>query len=156
MGLKDNQVFPMVGISVARTHGRTNTRQNCSRVHAALKENLDFFGFFKVCGPLAQATGRSQSKDFKFFIKPKIGLQINQSAAWRGLGRPGATVQLGMSSTTSTSSSSTWTEEYHQELQENQEIDHDQDNEAWWASYSGSEAAKSAEYFASMPTVSKW
>ena len=52
-----------------------------------------------------------------------------------------------MSSTTSTSSSSTWTEEHHQELQENQEIDHDQDNEAWWASYSGLEAAEIAEHF---------
>ena len=107
--------------------------------------------FFKVCGPLAQATIRSQSKELKFFTKPKIGLQINQSTAWRGLGRPGATVHLGMSSTNSTFSSSTLTEEYHQHLQENQEIDHDQDNEAWWASYSGSEseAAEIAEYFAS-------
>ena len=107
MGLKDNQVFPMEGITVAKIRGRTNGRQNCSRVHAALKENLDFFGFFKVSGPLAQATGRSQCKELKFFTKPKIGLQITQSTAWRGLARPGVTVQLGMSSTTSTSFSST-------------------------------------------------
>ena len=52
-----------------------------------------------------------------------------------------------MSSTTSTSSSSTWTEEHHQRFQENQEIHNDQDNEPWWATYSGSEAAEIAEYF---------
>ena len=102
--------------------------------------------FFKVCGPLAQR--KSQSKELKSFTKLKIGLQFNQSTAWRGLGRPGATLQPGMSSTTSTSSSRTWTEEHHQELQENQAIDHEQDNEAWWTSYSGSEAAEIAEYFA--------
>ena len=112
MGLKDNQVFPMERITVARIQGRTNTRQNCSRVDAALKENSEFFGFSNIWGPFAQAIGRNQSKELKFFTKPKIGLQINQSTAWRGLGRPGATVQLGMSSTTSTASSSTWTTEY--------------------------------------------
>ena len=52
-----------------------------------------------------------------------------------------------MPSTTPTTSSSTWTEEHHQELQENQEIDHDQDNEPWWATYSGSEVAEIGEYF---------
>ena len=104
--------------------------------------------FFKVFGPLAQAIRRSQSKELKSFTKPKIGLQINHSTAWRGLGRPGATLQPGMSSTTSTCSSSTWTEEHHQELQENGENYPDQDNEAWWASYSGSKAAEIVEYFA--------
>ena len=112
MSLKDNQVFPMEGITVTRIPGRTNTRQNCSRVDAALKGNSHFFGFFKVCGPLAQAIGTNQYKELKFFTKPKIGLQINQSTASRGLGRPRATVQLGMSSTTSIFSSSTWTGEY--------------------------------------------
>ena len=144
MGLKDLKLFPMEQISVTKIQGRTNTRQNCSRANAALKENLEFFVFFVVCGPLAQATRRSQSKELKFFTKAKIGLQINQSTPWSGLGRPGATIHQGMSSTTSTSSSSTWTEEHHQELQE---IDHDQDNEPWWATYSGSEAAEIAEYF---------
>ena len=52
-----------------------------------------------------------------------------------------------MSSTTFTSSSSTWTEKHHQEHQENQEIDHDQDSEPWWATYSGTEAAEIPEYF---------
>ena len=52
-----------------------------------------------------------------------------------------------MSCTTSTSSSSTWTEGQHQELQEDQEIDLDQDSEPCWATYSGSEAAGIAEYF---------
>ena len=136
----------MESISVAKIHGRTNTRQNCSRVDAALKETLEFFLCFRFCRPLAQATRRSQSKELKFFTKAKIGLQIYQSTPWSGLGTPGATVHSGMSSTTSTSSSGTWTEEHHQELQENQEIDHDLDNEAWWASYSGSEAAEIAEY----------
>ena len=151
MGLKDLKLFPMEQISVPKIQGRTNTRQNCSRVDAALKGNLEFFGFFKVCGPLAQATRRSQSKEPKFFTKAKIGLQLNESTPWSGLGRPVATIHLGMSSTTSTSSSSTWTEEHHQELQENQEIDHDQVKEPWdrpwWATYSGSEAAEIAEYF---------
>ena len=104
--------------------------------------------FFKVFGPLAQAIRRSQSKELKSFTKPKIGLQLNHSTAWRDLGRPGATLQPGMSSTTSTRSSSTWTEEHHQELQENGENYPDQDNEAWWASYSGSESAEIAAYFA--------
>ena len=98
-----------------------------SRVNAALKENLEFFVFFKFCGPLAQGTRRSQSKELKFFTKAKIGLQLNQSTPWSGLGRPGATIHPGivnsMSSRTPTSSSSTWTEEQHQEVQENQEID---------------------------------
>ena len=147
MGLKDLKLFPMEQISVPKIQGRTNTRQICSRVDAALKENLEFFVFFKVCGPLAQATRRSQSKELKFFTKAKIGLQLNQSTPWTSLGRPGATIHPGMSSTTSNSSSGTWTEEYHQELQENQEIDHDQDKEPWWANYSGSEAAEIAEYF---------
>ena len=147
MGWKDHKLFPMESISVTKIQGRTNTRQNCSRFDPALKENFEFFVFFKVCEPLAQATRKSQSKELKFFTKAKIALQINQSTPWSGLGRPGAIVHLGMSSTTSTSSSSTGTEEQHQELQENQEIVHDQDNEAWWVSYSGSEAAEIAEYF---------
>ena len=58
-----------------------------------------------------------------------------------------------MSPTSSTSSSSTWTEEHHRKLQENQEIDHDQDNEPWWATYSGSEAAEIAEYFTTNPSA---
>ena len=104
--------------------------------------------FTKVCGPLAEATRRSQSKELKFYTQAKIGLQLNQSTPWySGLGRPGATIHPGMSSTASTSSSSTWTEEHHQELQENQEIDHDQESEPWWTTYSGSEAAEIAEYF---------
>ena len=86
MDLKDLKLFPMEQISVTKIQGRTNTRQNCSRVDAALKENLEFFVFFKVCGPLAQATRRSQSKELKFFTKAKIGLQINQSTPWSGLG----------------------------------------------------------------------
>ena len=147
MGLKYLKLFPMEQISVPKIQGRSNTRQNCSRVDAALKENLEFFVFFKVCGPLAQATRRSRSKELKFFTKAKIGLQLNQSTPWSGLGRPGATIHPGMSSTTSTSSSSTWTGEHHQQHQENQEIDHDQDSEPWWATYFGSEAAEIAEYF---------
>ena len=103
--------------------------------------------FFEVCGPLAQVTRRSQSKELKFFTNANIGLQLNQSTPWSALGRPGATIHPGMSSTTSTSSSSTWTEEQHQELQENQEIDQNQESEPWWATYSGSEAAEIAEYF---------
>ena len=133
-------------ISVTKIQGRKNTRQNCSRVDAALKENLEFFVFFKVCGPLAQATRRSQSKEPKFFTKARIGLHPNQSTPWSGLVRPGGTIHPGMSSTTSTSSSSTWTEEHHQKLQ-NQEIDHDQDKEPSWATYSGSGAAEITEYF---------
>ena len=39
MGLKDNQLFSMERIKVAQIQRRTNTRQNCSRVDAALKEN---------------------------------------------------------------------------------------------------------------------
>ena len=147
IGLKDLKPFTMEQISVPKIKGHTNTRQNCSRVDAALKETLECFVFFKVCGPLAQATRRSKSKELKFFTKAKIGLQLNQSMPWPGLGGPGATVRLGMFSTTSTSSSSTWTEEHHQELQENQEIDQNQDSEPWWATYSGSEAADIAEYF---------
>ena len=147
MGLKDLKLFSMEQISVTKIQGRTNTRQNCSRIDAALKENLEFFVFFKVCAPLAQATRRSQSKELKFLTKAKIGLQINQSTPLSGLGRPGATIHPGMCSTTSTSSSSTWTEEHHQQLQENQGIDHDQDNQPWWATYSGSQAAEIAEYF---------
>ena len=147
MGLKDHKLLPMEQISVTKIQGRTNTRQNCCRVDAALRENLESFVFFRVCGPFAQATRRSQSKELKFFTKAKIGLQINQLTAWSGLGRPGATIHPGMSSTTSTSSSSTCTEEHHQEVQENQETDHDQVNEPWWATYSGSEAAEIAEYF---------
>ena len=147
IGLKDLKLFPMQQISVPKIQGRTSTRQNCSRVDAALKENLEFFVFFKVCGPLAQATRRSQSREPKFFTKAKIGLQLNQSTPWTGLGRPRATIHPGMSSTTSTSSSTTWTEEYHHEHQENQEIDHDQDKEPWWTTYSGSEAAEITEYF---------
>ena len=147
MGLKDLKLFPMEQTLVTKIQGRTNPRHNCSRVDAALKENLEFFVLFKACGPLAQATRRSQSKELKFLTKAKIGLQINQLTPWSGLGRPGATIHPGMSSTTSTSSSSTWTEEHHQYLQENQEIDHDQDSEPWWATYSGSKAAEIAEYF---------
>ena len=147
MGLKEYKVFPLEQISVTKIQGRTNTRQNRSRVDAALKENLELFVFFKVCGPLAQATRRSQSKELRPFTKATIGLQIHQSTPWSGPGRPGATIPPGVSSTTSTSSSSTWTEEHHQEFQENQEIDHDQDNQPWWATYSGSEAAEIAEYF---------
>ena len=104
IGLKDLKLFTMEPISVPKIQGRTNTCQNCSRVDAALKENLEFFVFIKVCGPLAQATRGSQSKELKFFTKAKIGLQINQSTAWSGLGRPGGTIHPGMSSTTSTSS----------------------------------------------------
>ena len=37
MGLKDLNLFPMEHISVTKIQGRTNTRQNCSRVEAALK-----------------------------------------------------------------------------------------------------------------------
>ena len=106
MGLRNNKLFPIGRFKVA-IQQRTNMRQNGSRVNAALKENLEFFVFFKVCGPLAQAIGRIQSEELRFLTKPKIGLQINQSTAWRSLGRPGATVQPHMSSTTSTSSSST-------------------------------------------------
>ena len=95
MDLKDHKVFSMEQISVTKIQGRTNTRQNCSKVNAALKENLEFFVFFKVCGPLAQTTRRSQSKELKFFTKAKIGLQINQSTPWFGLGRPGATIHPG-------------------------------------------------------------
>ena len=142
MGLKDHKLFPTEQISVTKIQGRTNTRQNCSRV-----KNLGFFVFFKVSGPLAQATRRSQSKELKFLSKAKTGLQINQLTPWSGLLRPGGTIHPGMSSTTSTSSSSTWTEEHHQELQENPEIDHYQDNEALWASYSVSEAAEIAKLF---------
>ena len=46
--LKDLKLFPKEQISVTKIQGRTNTRQNCSRVDAALKENLDFFVFLKV------------------------------------------------------------------------------------------------------------
>ena len=140
-------LFRMEQISLTKIQGRTNTRQNCSRVDAALKKNLEFFVFFKVCGPLAQATRRSQSKELNFFTKAQIGLQINQWTPWSGLGRPGATTRPGMSSTASTSSSSTWTEVQHPALQENQEIDQNQDSEPWWATYSGSEAAEIAKYF---------
>ena len=78
IGLKDLKLIHMEQISVTKIQGRTNTRQNCSRVDAALKESLEFFVFFKVCGPLAQATRRSQSKELRFFSKAKIGLQLNQ------------------------------------------------------------------------------
>ena len=137
----------MEQISVTKIQGRTNTRQNCCRVDAALKEKLEYFVLFKVNGPLAQATISSQSKELNFFTKAKIGLQIYESTPWSGLGTPGAIVQPGMSSTTSTSSSSTGTEEQPQEIHANQEIDHNQDNEPWWATYPGSEAAEIAEYF---------
>ena len=153
MGLKDDKLFPMEQISVTKIQGRTSTRQNRSRVDAALKENFEFFVFFTFCGSLAQATRRSQSKELRFFTKAKIGLQINQSTPWSGLGRPGATIHPGMSSTTSTSSSSTWTEEHHQEHQENQEIDPDQDNEPWWATCSGSKEAEIAEYCTINPSA---
>ena len=69
MGLKDLKLVPMEQISVPKIQGRTNTRQDCSRVGAPLKENLEVFVFFKACGPLAQATRRSQSKELKFFTK---------------------------------------------------------------------------------------
>ena len=59
MGLKDYKLFSLEQISVSKIQGHTNTRQNCSRVDAALKKNLELFVFFKVCGPLAQATRRS-------------------------------------------------------------------------------------------------
>ena len=49
MGLKDLNLFPMEHISVTKIQGRTHTRQNYSRVDAALRENLEFFVFFKVC-----------------------------------------------------------------------------------------------------------
>ena len=147
MGLKVLQLLPMEQISVPKIQGRTNTRQNCSRVDAALKKNPEFFVFFKVCGPPAQATRRSRPKELDLFTKAKIGPQPNQWTPWSGLGRPGATIHPGMSSTTSTSSSSTWTGEHHQERQENQGIDHDQDSQPWWATYSRSEAAAIAEYF---------
>ena len=75
---------------------RTNTFQNCSRVDAAQKEDLQCFMFFKVCGPLAKAIRRSQSKELKSFTKPKIGLHINQLMAWRGLERPGVTFPPGI------------------------------------------------------------
>ena len=39
----------------SKIQGRTNTRQNCSRVDASLKEDFEFFVFFKSCGGLAQA-----------------------------------------------------------------------------------------------------
>ena len=146
MGLKDLKLFTLEQISVPKIQGRTNTRQKCSRVNAALKENLELFVFFKVCGPLAQGTRRSQSKELKFLTKAKIGLHLNQALPWSRLGRPGATLRPGMSSTTSSSSSSTWTGGHHQELQENPEIDQNQDSETWWATYSGSEAAEIAEY----------
>ena len=87
MGLKDLKLFPMEQISVTKIQGRTNTRPNCSRVDAALKENLEFFVFFKVSGPWAQATRRSQSKELKLFTKAKIGLQLNQSTPCSGLER---------------------------------------------------------------------
>ena len=37
--------------------------QSCSRVNADVKENLEFFVLFKVCGPLAQAARRRQSME---------------------------------------------------------------------------------------------
>ena len=37
MGFKGLRPFPMEQISVTKIQGRTNTRQNCSRVAAALK-----------------------------------------------------------------------------------------------------------------------
>ena len=46
-----------------------------------MKEDLEFFLFFTVCRPLAQAIRSSQSKELKSFTKPKIGFQINQSTA---------------------------------------------------------------------------
>ena len=153
IGLKDYKLFLLGPNSVTKIQGRTNTRQNCFRVDAALKENLEFFVFFNVCGPVAQATRRSQSKKLNFFTKAKIGLQINQSTPWSGLGRPGVTIHPGMSSRTSTSSPSTWTEEHHQEFYDSQEIDHDQDNEPCWATYSGSEAAEIAECFTTTSSV---
>ena len=67
IGSKDNQLFPIERIEVAKIQGPINTRQNWSRVDAALKENVEFFVLFKVCGPLAQAISRSQSKELKFF-----------------------------------------------------------------------------------------
>ena len=75
-------------------------------MNAALKEDLEFFVFFQVCGPLAQAIRRRQYNEFQSFTKPGIGLQIIQSTTLRRLGRPGATFQPGMSSATSNSSSS--------------------------------------------------
>ena len=156
MGLKDLKLFPMEQISVTKIQVRTNTHQNCSRVDAALKENFELFVFFKVCGPLAEATRRSQSKELKFFTKSKIGLRLNQSMPWSGLGRPGATIHPGMSSTSSTSFSSTWTEEQHQELQENEEIDQNQDSEPSWATYSGSEAAEIADKLVSGVQRRQW
>ena len=59
MGLKDLKLFPVVQISVTKIQGRPNTRQNCSTVDAALKENFEVIVFIKVCGPLAQAKRRS-------------------------------------------------------------------------------------------------
>ena len=47
-GFEDYKLFPLEQSSVTKIQGRTNTRQNCSRVDAALKENLEFFAFFKV------------------------------------------------------------------------------------------------------------
>ena len=88
IGLKDLKLFTMEQISVRKIQGGTNTRQHCCRVDGRLKENLEFFVFFKVCGPLAQATRMSQSKELKFFTKARIGLQLNQSTPWSCLGRP--------------------------------------------------------------------
>ena len=105
----------------SKVRGRTNKRQDCSGVDAALKEDLQLFVFFTLFRPLAQAIRRSECKELTSFTTPKIGLQINQSTALRGLVRPGATSLLGMSSAMSTSSSITWTEEHHQKLQENGE-----------------------------------
>ena len=88
MGLEDLKLFSMEQTSVTKIQGRTNTRRNSSTVDAGAKEDLEFFVFFKVCDPLAQATRRSQSKELKFFTKAKTGLQLNQSRpglAWEGL-----------------------------------------------------------------------
>ena len=86
------QLFPIRRLKVANIQRPINTRRNCSRVDAALEENLEFFVCFKVYRPLAQAIGISQSKELDLCTKPIIRLPINQSTAWCGLGRPGATV----------------------------------------------------------------
>ena len=73
MGLKDLKLFHMEQTSVTKIQGRTNKRQNCSRFDAALKENLEFFVFFKVFWTL----GTSNKKE------PMQGAQVlHQGQDW--------------------------------------------------------------------------
>ena len=86
VGLKDLKLFAMEQISVTKIQGRTNTRQNCSRVDAALKENLEFFVLFKVCGQQEGANPRSSSSS------PRPRLDCSSTSprpglAWEGLER---------------------------------------------------------------------